>query len=409
MANTIVTSTYVTREVARYFSNNLKGASNFNRSYDSQYSQGGAKVGNTVKARLPQKWEVRDGQAYSQQNLLDETVDIVLNHQKGVDFGWSSSQATTDLDEIKTRYIQPAAETLANSADSVAMEDVYKDIYNSVGVLGTTPATALLWLQAGVKLDDGASMENGRCAVLDPLACATLSNAQQALFHPGPAISENNRTGQFARNQLGVDDWYRDNNVPRFTSGDLDSGNNTPLVNGAGQTGSSLITDGWDAGAAPVKGDIFTLAGVNQVNPLSKVDTGRLQQFVVTATPTAGASITFSISPSIITSGPLQTVTASPANNAVLTIWNMTAGSTLAPTTSPQSLLFHKDFAAFVMADLVMPNGGARATRVNSKQMGISIRFVEQFDIATDQNQNRLDILFGSATLQARLACRVVG
>jgi hypothetical protein len=56
-----------------------------------------------------------------------------------------------------------------------------------------------------------------------------------------------------------------------------------------------------------------------------------------------------------------------------------------------------------------MPNGGARATRVNSKMINISMRYVEQFQITTDQNLNRLDILFGSAPVQERMACRVVG
>jgi hypothetical protein len=34
---------------------------------------------------------------------------------------------------------------------------------------------------------------------------------------------------------------------------------------------------------------------------------------------------------------------------------------------------------------------------------------VEQYNIQSDQNPSRLDILIGAATLQARLACRVFG
>ena len=158
-------------------------------------------------------------------------------------------------------------------------------------------------------------------------------------------------------------------------------------------------------------GDIFTVAGVFSVNPISYTSTGRLQQFTVTATisDTAGA-ITVAISPSIITSGQLQTVNASPANAAAITVWsaNPTSG-VLATTTSPQSLVFHTDAFAFVMADLVQPGAGAKSTTVRSKQFGIAIRWVEQYQIQTDQNPSRLDILIGAATLQARLACRVVG
>ena len=115
------------------------------------------------------------------------------------------------------------------------------------------------------------------------------------------------------------------------------------------------------------------------------------------------------ISPSIITSGAKQNVTASPADNAVLTFWSMTAGGTQAETASPQNLVFHKGAFASVMADLVMPTGGAKASRVQSKDLGIALRYVEQYAITDDQNRNRLDILFGSAPLQERMACRVVG
>ena len=408
MANTKATPTWTCKESLRYFANSLKGVASFNRSYDGQYVQNGAKVGNTVKARLPQQWAIRSGQAFDQQNILDQTVDIVLNKQRGIDFGFSSAEATHDLDEIRSRYVQPAAETLAAEFDAEAMDSVYKDIYNARGALGTTSATALLYLQLGVDLDDGATGREGRVGVLDPMAVATLSNAQQALFHPSAAISENNKTGMFAANQLGVSKWFMDQNVPSFTCG-VCAAASTPLVNGAGQTGSSLVTDGWGAASAPVEGDTFTIAGVFSVNPVSKRSTGRVQRFVLTATPTAGTGPTFTISPSIITSGSLQTVSNSPADNAVITYWAMAAGGTQAAVVSPQSLMFHPDAFAAVMADLVQPAGGASGSRISSKQLGISIRYVQQYQVLSDQNLSRLDILFGAATLQARLAGRMVG
>src|SRR6185436_11883629 len=111
------------------------------------------------------------------------------------------------------------------------------------------------------------------------------------------------------------------------------------------------------------------------------VSTGRLQQFVLTATPAAGTGISLSISPSIITSGPLMNVDAGPADDAVVTFWTMAPGGTQVVTTSPQNLVFHPDAFASVMADLKMPNGGASAERVRDKELGLSIRYVEQFDI----------------------------
>jgi hypothetical protein len=400
----------VTKEVARYFLNEITFVKNVNRTYDSQYSQAGAKVGNTVNARLPQRFTATDGQALQLQNLYDQTVPITLTNQKNVAFGYSSAQATTELDNIRQRYVQPAAETLANAADVLAWEDVYADVYNSIGVPGTTPSTTLAYLQAGVKLTDGSTPQSGRCAVLDPMAMATIANTASSLFNPSATISEAYTKGQFGRNQLGISDWYQDPNRPAHTTGTFTA--STPLTNGAGQTGSSLITDGWASGATTLKkGDTFTVGGVYSINPLSYQSTGRLQQFVVTAdiSDTTG-DMTIAISPSIITSGALQTVSNAPGDGAAITVWSaVAAGGTLSTTVCPTGMVFHKDAFAFVMADLIQPGAGARATTVRSRQWGISIRMVEQYQIATDQNPSRLDILIGAATLQARLASRVTG
>ncbi|MBM4072341.1 MAG: hypothetical protein FJ271_25945 [Planctomycetes bacterium] len=412
MANTIATSDWVCKEVARGFTNSVVFLANVNRTYDDQYKQAGAKVGQTVNARLPQRFTVSDGQAMQLQNLYDQTVPISLTNQKHVAFTWSSNEQTTQLDDVRARYVTPGAEALANAADVLAFDNVYRDIYNSVGTPGTTPSSKLTYLQAGVKLSDGAVPLNGRVAVLDTLAMATLADNVSSLFNPSAVIGEAYREGMFGRKQLGVDEWYQSQNRPAHTTGTFTA--STPLVNGANQTGSTLATDGWASGASSLKkGDIFTIAGVYSVNPQSYRSTGRLQQFVVTAdtSDSSGAMATLPISPSIITSGQLQTVSNSPADNAVITVLGATSATagTLATTVSPQSLQFHPDAFAFVMADLVKPDAGCTSSFARSKKYGFSVRMVEQYQIGTDQNPSRLDILIGAATLQARLAARVWG
>jgi hypothetical protein len=294
----------------------------------------------------------------------------------------------------------------------LAFDNVYPDIYSSVGTPGTTPTATLTYLQAGVKLTDLSTPLLGRVAMLDPLAMSTLADTTTSLFNPSAVIAENYTEGQFGRKQLGVDGWYQDPVRPTHTTGTFTA--STPLVDGADQTGSTIATDGWASGAASLKkGDIFTIADVNSVNPLSYSSSGRLQQFVVTAdtSDVSGDMATLPIAPSIITSGALQTVSASPANNAVITVLGATsaAGGTLATTASPQSFVYHPDAFAFVMADLMKPGAGAESTTVRSKSLGFSIRMVEQYQIGTDQNPSRLDILIGATTIQARLAARVWG
>lgn len=410
MANQLVTPTWVTNETALRFMNSVKGVANFNRTYDDQYRQAGAKVGNTVLARIPTPLSVRRGQAWAPQNLLDQTKPLTLSYQSGVDFEWSSAQATTEIDKVRERYVNPAADAIASDADAQGMQDVYTAVWNTVGTPGTTPTTKLTYLQAVQKIRDGAGTDEDLNAVLDGYAAINIADTTTSLFNPSAVVSENYKRGLLGKNQLGISEWYQDQNMPRHTTGTFTA--STPIVNSAGQTGSSITSTGWASGATTLKkGDRINFSGVYGVNPLSKVSTGRLQDFVITAdiSDTTG-SITLPISPSIITSGALQTVTASPANNATVTVWGANpAGGTLSTTISPQSLVFHRDFAAFVMADLVDPIGGAKATFVRSRDFGISIRFVQQYLIGTDQNGSRLDILFGAAPLQERLAVRVVG
>lgn len=412
MANQVITPDWVTKEIARILVNNLKFAANVNRDYDDEYVQAGAKVGNTVKARLPQRFQVTEGQGLQVQGINDQYVPLTLTHQKNVAFSFSTAQETTQTQEYRKAYIDPASTALANIIDYDGLSTCFKDVYQSVGVPGTTPSSNLTYLQAGAKLTKSAAPMKDRVGVIDPLAMVTLANANLSLFNPSAQLSEVYREGQFANRALGVDAWYDDANVANYTTGSFTSC--TPLVNGANQTGSSIITNGWASGASTLnKGDVFTMAGVYAVNPVSYQSTGQLQQFVVTSTisDTSG-DMTISISPSIITSGQLQTVTASPADDAAIIPVGSTittgAGS-LSATVTSQSLIYHPDAFVLVMADLVKPRSGAVSSTVRSKELGISLRMVEQYQIGTDQEPCRLDVLYGWATLRPQLACRVQG
>ena len=410
MANTLTTPSWTLKEVGRKYEDSVRFVNNIEKKYSSEFVQAGAKVGNTVNYRLPQRFTVSDGAALDLQNLLDRTVAISLTNQKQVAMSWSAWQETTEVENARERYINKAAQALAAKIDNLAFATVYKDVYSSIGTPGTTPATNLLYLQAGRRLDDLAAPSDGRAAVLDSEQMIVLVNANQALFHPGSVISEGFRKGKFASNVLNIDEWYTSGNRSTFTTGTTTTA--TPLVDGASQTGSTININGWGSGNTTLrKGDILTIAGVYSVNPLSYESTGRLQQFVVTAdtSDSSGATATLPISPSIITSGSLQTVSGSPANDAVVTYWAMAAGSTQTATVSPTGLIFHKEAFAGVTADLAMPSSGAKATRISSPARGIALRMAETWDVQTDQNITRVDTIVGFATTRAEFACRVQG
>ena len=91
MPNTLITPSWVMKEVTRLLVNNLKFASAVNRDYDNQYVQGGAKVGYTVNARLPQQYIFSKGQAVTATGVTDRIVPIKLTDQANVSIEFSTA------------------------------------------------------------------------------------------------------------------------------------------------------------------------------------------------------------------------------------------------------------------------------------------------------------------------------
>jgi P22 coat protein - gene protein 5 len=410
MANTFISPSWVLKDVARVAVNMLKFAANIERWYDDKFKAGGAKVGYTVSGRLPQRFRTTKGQAFQAQPINDQTVPVTLTDQANIGTSWSTADATMIVEDVRRRYVNPAGEQLANTMDFDGLTRMTPTVWNSVGVPGTPPTSRLTYTLGGAKMTLAAVPAGGRVAVLDPIHMVNLIQDTSTLFNPSAAISENYREGQFGRNQLGIAEWYQDQNRYQHTTGSFAS--STPVVNGANQTGTSLLTSGWVTATLNL-GDVFTIAGVYAVNPQNYSSTGQLQQFVVTQTvsDTAGA-MTISLNPPIIPSGNLQTVDTSPANGALLIPLGSTittGAGTLTATASANSLLFHPEAFIFAMADLDADLPGAEVTRVSDNELNVSLRYVRQYAIASDQKGARIDALYGFKEFRPDWACRVWG
>jgi hypothetical protein len=244
--------------------------------------------------------------------------------------------------------------------------------------------------------------------VLNPAASLTAADMLKGLYNP--ELVKGAVRGRTLGPLAGFDT-YMDQNIKRHTTGVWGG---TPLVNGAsqsvtyaaathtyGSTSQTLSIDGLTASTGVVAvGDVFTIAGVYQVNPVSKDSTGVLQEFVVQTAQTAtagGAIAALVISPAIITSGPFQTVDAAPADNAVITL----------KATHTANLAFHKNAFALVTCPLELPDGAAWKARQSAN--GLSVRVVKDYDIDSDDEIIRIDILYGVKTLYPELACRLFG
>lgn len=371
-----------------------------NISDDSKYGVEGAKIGTTLNVRKPVRYIVSSGQALAVQAAVETQVPVVLDKQRHVDFQFSSAELLLSVDDFADRFLKPAVAALANQVDADVLAETLNIPY-SVGTPGTTPSALLTYLQAGAVLNNNACpMDGDRSIVYTPTMEVTIVDALKGLFQQATAIAEQYQSGMMGI-AIGFK-WYMDQNCNTRTVGPQGG---VPLVNGAGQTGASLVTDGWTAAAAArlSYGDIFTIAGVNHVNPQSYQSTGELQQFVVTAdvSSDAAGNLTVSIDPPITTSGAFQTVDAAPADNAALTV------SGAANTASPTGVAWHRDCVTLACADLPLPRGVDMAARQSDEQLGLSLRIIRAYDISTDNFPCRIDLLYGTKTLRGELGCRI--
>lgn len=396
--NSLLNIDMITRELMFQLENALTFTKMVNRNYNDQFAQTGAKIGDTVTIRLPPLFQGRTGRMVNIESLAEQSVALTLDTQFGVDLDFTSKDLLLSIDDFSDRFLRSAAATIANKIDYDGMQK-YADVYNIAGTTGVETNTLATYLDAGATQDEEAVPRDGmRSMVLAPRPQASIVDALKGLFHSSEQIAD-----QYRQGNMGLAAGYRwsmDQNTARHTNGAYAG---TPLVNGAGQTGSTLVTDGWTSGSSTLnKGDVFTIANVNAVNPRSRASTGQLRNFVVTAqiSDTAGAK-TIAISPAITIAGPYQTVDAAPADNAAITV------NGAASAVGAQNLGFHRDAFVLGAADLPLPQGTHQAARISDDQLGISIRMIWDYDAVNDMFICRTDVLYGWVTARPQLAVRV--
>ena len=404
MSNNILTIDMITRKALAIFENELVLTRNVNRAYDDSFAVEGAKIGSTLRIRLPDRALVTDGAALQVQDDNEQFTTLAVSNQKHIGVNFTSAELTMQLDDFADRVLRPRISQLAASVDN-DVANAYKSIYQSVGTPGTTPGTSAVLLAAHQKLDEQAAPRNMRYATVNPAGNAGLVEGLKGLFNPTSTISKQFKSGMMGEGVLGYEEINMSQSIVSHTTGSR-SATDTILVNGAISTqgATTLAIDGGTGSATFAVGDVFTIANVYSVNPQTRQSTGSLQQFTVTALATAssGAWSSVSVSPAMYTSASaLATINAFPADNAAVTV----LGS--ASSVYPQNLVYQKDAITFATADLLLPQGVDMASR--QVHNGISLRVVRQYDINNDRMPCRIDVLYGYSVIRPQAASRMWG
>jgi len=400
MANSILTIDMITRKALEILENNLVITRNVNRQYDDSFAVQGAKIGSTLRIRLPDRALVTDGAALQVQDDQEQFTTLTVSSQKHIGVNFTTAELTMQLDDFAERVLKPRISQLASSIDA-DVANSFKNVFQSVGTPGTTPGTSLVLLQAQQKLNEAAAVMNPRYATVNPAANAALVEGMKGLFNPTSTISRQFKNGMMGEGILGLDEVNMSQSIKQFTTGSRTGAHSvTTTVSSQGATTIAIT----GTGSQVIKqGDVFTIANVYAVNPQTRESTGSLQQFVATADATAvSGAYTVSVSPAIYTaSQALATVDSFPQASAAVTF----LGS--ASTQYPQNLVYHRDAISFATADLLMPQGVDMASR--QVHNGISMRIVRQYDINNDRLPCRIDVLYGFSVIRPQMAVRLWG
>lgn len=411
MPGIVQVAAIVAKEALMILENELGVATRVYRAYEEEYDKNinGYKVGDTLTIRKPAQYVIRSGPVMSAQDTIEGTTQIVINRYQGVDFNFTSTDLTLKIGiaALSERVIRPAIIELADKVD----QDVYSlfsDVNNWVGTPGNVLSNLDSFMAGTERLNNGAVPMDDRTACVTPRDARGI---KASFTGPASVFNEGIVSSIFKRGDMPPLDGvaaYMAQNIATLTTGTRINGTNNSTVPttylATKDVGTQAMTiNGLGANATVAAGDVFTFAGVFDVNPVNKATQTYLKQFTVTtaATASGAGAATVTVRPAMILTGAYQNISAAPASNAVVT-WLGAASSNFR-----QNMIFHKNAFALCIVPLVNPPGAVNVTRVSHK--GISLRLAPVWDGVNDNNSWRLDLLYGLKVIDERLAVRVSG
>jgi hypothetical protein len=410
MANNLLTPLEITRESLRVLHQECNFLGSVNRAHDSSFAKSGAKIGTLLNVRLPVKYTVRTGAAtLAPQDHVQRSVPLYVTSQVGVDVSFTSVELTMSMDEFSQRHIVPAMSQLAAHIENACLVQAMKWVPNYTGTT-STQMTYKQFQQGGMFLSENLAPKSQRTALLNPASQVEFNDAVKGLYQQSQAIATQYREGEMGR--TGGFDVMENTLIPTHTNSTYGG---TSLVDGTNQgttttaatwaSTTTIHTDGWTSGISLAAGTVITFSGVMDVHPETKVSTGRLKRFVLTAdsgtASQTGGDLDITIAPAILSGAgnPYRNVNAAVADEATITVFGISA------TAYGQNLQYHKDAFTFATADLEDQSAyGAWGAR--DVLDGISMRIVQQYDIGTDTRPCRIDVLYGFLAQYPELAVR---
>jgi hypothetical protein len=389
--NALENTDLLTQETLMHVVNELTLYKLCDRQWEDKFGKAGAQVGDSIRIRKPTNFEIREGEEWVPQGLVDPYINFGVDQQFGVDWYVTSKEKTLSLDRVSERYLMPQARRIANEIDLRIAREMARGAAQSVG----TPGTAVITLstyQTALSMLKNLGVPGPYHVMQTPDAQQAIVTELRGLFNPQKEISRQNLEGEMFK-AVGAT-WATDNNLYVHTTG---AATGSGLIKGADQSGAGLITDDWTASTVGIlkKGDKISAAGAYAVNPITGAPLGFLRQFTVTADVDSDGSgeATVPIDPPIVLSGPYKNVSAAPTNDTGVLLFGHV--SSYASKQTPLQLVFNKNACAVAVVGLDKPDAGEKSSYKADEDAGISMRLINWYDGKLDRICYRWDVLIG--------------
>ncbi len=293
MANNFKVIDMITKEALRIAHEKLAFIGTIDRQYDDSFKQTGAKHGQTLRVREPNQYKRTQGsRVMDVQDQAETNQTITVATQDHTDMRFNSAELIQSVnsdgafDNLSKNYIEPAVSSLVSGIEADFLAFCTKATPQLAGTAGSAINSLTAIGAARAKINQQLAPKDNRYIQMDSISMGTLVSGVATYFNDQKSISDQYKEGFVKR--TGMADFYENERVWTMTNSADVAGeiNNGTLTSGI----TALTVDGFTV--APTAGMVFTVEGIYEVHPETKVAYSYLKQFTVTAGATT-TNLTF--------------------------------------------------------------------------------------------------------------------
>jgi len=390
MPNQFINTQLVSNTALAMFANNAPFVMTGSRIYQDDFQNSGYKIGDTLQVRRQNNFIIGDGSTAAPQDIIETVETITVAHQYHALIAYTVQDLSLRIEDFSRMFIQPAIQNIVTQMERDICAAAEQQLYFFTGTAGTPINSFQTVDLAGAKLlEQGVNISNDAYLAMTVRDGSSLKSALLNNFTP---VFNEDIVRQSAIGHLSYFDMFQSQNIVRHVAGagPLLHPGDALLVNGAVSSGNTIVMDGATISVTNyfLPGDVFSIAGVSSVNPLSRQSTGQNMQFVVTAPASSDGSgnLTVQVNPTIIssTSSPLQNVSNPIPDDAVVTMVPSYNVNVAYPARG-------LDIVCPPLYKLQVPYSSVAI----DPETGLSLAVTQTGDILGYQNLMRIDILCG--------------